>query len=67
MAYAEELIEMAEVTVIVSAVGLFVVGFVARYTVWHRRVATAFERVPIGTVRSAHVVRLESGQRGDAL
>ena len=67
MAYAEELIEMAEITVILSAVGLFVAGFVTWYALWHRRVATAFERVPVGTARSAPVVHRESGQRGDAL
>ena len=67
MAYAEESIEMAEITVILSAAGLFVAGFVAWYTMWHRRVATAFGRVPVETPGTAHVVRRESGQRGDAL
>ena len=67
MSYAEELIEMEEITVILSAVGLFVAGFVAWYTMWHRRVATAFERVPVETDQSAHVVRRDSGRCGDAL
>ena len=42
---------------ILGAVGMFMAGFVAWYTVWHRRMATAFERVPVGTARSALVVR----------
>ena len=48
---------MAEVAVILGAVGSFVAGFAAWYTMWHRRMATAFERVPVGTARSALVVR----------
>jgi hypothetical protein len=48
---------MAEIAVILGAAGIFVAGFVAWYTVWHRRLATAFERVPVGTERSALVVR----------
>ena len=48
---------MAEIAVILGAVGIFVAGFVAWYTLWHRRLATAFERVPVGTARSALVVR----------
>jgi hypothetical protein len=59
------LIEMAEITLILGAVGLFVTGFVAWYTVWHHRAATAFERVPVGTARSAHVVRTAAERRGD--
>ena len=48
---------MAEIVVILGAPGTFVAGFVAWYTMWHRRMATAFERVPVGTARSALVVR----------
>jgi hypothetical protein len=48
---------MAEIAVILGAAGVFVAGFVAWYTVWHRRMATAFERVRVGTARSALVVR----------
>jgi hypothetical protein len=48
---------MAEIVMILGAAGVFVAGFVAWYTVWHRRMATAFERVPVGTARSALVVR----------
>ena len=45
---------------ILGAVGTFVTGFVAWYTMWHRRMATAFERVPVGTARSALVVRRDA-------
>lgn len=54
---------MAEITVVLGSVGLFVAGFVAWYTVWHRRAATAFETVRVGTARSAHVVRRDSDRR----
>ena len=42
---------------ILVVAGAFVAGFVGWYTVWHRRVANAFERVPVSTERSALVVR----------
>jgi hypothetical protein len=48
---------MAEIPVILVAAGLFIAGFVAWYTMWHRRMAAAFERVRVGTDRSAPVVR----------
>lgn len=49
--------DMAEIAVILVAAGLFIAGFVAWYTMWHRRMAAAFERVRVGTDRSAPVVR----------
>lgn len=61
----EELIGMAEVTVILGSAGLFVAGFLAWYTMWHRRAATAFEPVPVGTARSVHVARPGVEGRGD--
>ena len=48
---------MAEITAILVAGGLFIAGFVAWYTMWHRRMAAAFERVRVGEDRSALVVR----------
>jgi hypothetical protein len=48
---------MAEITAILVAGALFIAGFVAWYTLWHRRMVTAFERVPVGADRSALVVR----------
>jgi hypothetical protein len=49
--------DMAEIAVILVAAGLFIAGFVAWYTMWHRRMAAAFDRVRVGTDRSAPVVR----------
>jgi hypothetical protein len=48
---------MAEIAAILVAVGFFIAGFVTWYTLWHRRVANAFERVRVSTDRSALVVR----------
>ena len=48
---------MAEIVLIMAGVGAFVAGFVTWYTLWHRRVANAFERVPVSSDRSALVVR----------
>jgi hypothetical protein len=50
-------VEMAEITAILVAGGVFIAAFVAWYTMWHHRVANAFERVPVSTDRSALVVR----------
>jgi hypothetical protein len=41
--------DMAEIAVILVAAGLFIAGFVAWYTMWHRRMVAAFERVRVGT------------------
>jgi hypothetical protein len=51
------MIEMAEITAVLGSVGLFGAGFVTWYTMWHRRVTASFERVPVGSARSAHVLR----------
>jgi hypothetical protein len=48
---------MAEIVAIVGAAGLFIAGFVASYTMWHRRMAASFERVRVGDDRSARVAR----------
>ena len=45
------------ITLIVGSVGAFVAGFVAWYTLWHRRLEASFEKVAVGTGRSAHVLR----------
>ncbi|MDR3661379.1 MAG: hypothetical protein P4L86_13490 [Mycobacterium sp.] len=44
-------------TLIVGSVGLVVAGFAAWYTIWHRRVESSFERVPVRAGRSVHVLR----------
>lgn len=48
---------MAEITLIVGSVGLVVAGFAAWYTIWHRRIESSFERVPVRARRSVHVLR----------
>jgi hypothetical protein len=48
---------MAEITLIVGAGALFVTGFVSWYTIWHRRVESSIEKVPVPTGRWAHVQR----------
>jgi hypothetical protein len=56
-AHMEEMVGVAEITVVLGSVGLFVAGFVGWYTLWHRRVRAAFEQVVVGADRSAHVLR----------
>jgi hypothetical protein len=58
---------MAEIAVILVAAGLFIAGFVTWYSRWHRRMAAAFERVPVGVDRSALVVRRGADLPGDSL
>jgi hypothetical protein len=48
---------MAVVAVIAGSIGIFVAGFVAWYTLWHRRLESSFERVPVQTGRSAYLLR----------
>ena len=52
---------MAEIAAILGAAGIFVAGFVAWYTMWHRRMAAAFERVPVGTARLGASVVMRRG------
>ncbi len=44
------------VAIVVAGV-VFVAGFAGWYTFWHRRMASAFERVRVRADRSALVVR----------
>jgi hypothetical protein len=48
---------MAEVTLIVGCGSLFAIGFVSWYTIWHRRVESRFQKVPVATGRSTHELR----------
>ncbi len=48
---------MGVITLIAGSAGLAVAGFVGWYTLWHRRVEAAFEKVPVSRGRSAHVLR----------
>jgi hypothetical protein len=57
---------MAEIVAILVATGLFIAGFVVWYTMWHRRMAASFERVRVGSDRSALVVRRGADLPGNA-
>jgi hypothetical protein len=46
---------MAEITLIAGSVGLGVAAFLAWYTMWHRKVESSLERVP---VRAGQPVRV---------
>jgi hypothetical protein len=48
---------MAVFTLTMGSGVAFVGGFVTWYTLWHRKLATSFEKVSVGTGRSAHVLR----------
>ena len=48
---------MAEIVAMVAAGGLFIAGFVACSTMWHRRMAASFQRVRVGSDRSASMAR----------
>jgi hypothetical protein len=48
---------MAVLTLVVGSVSFFVAAFAAWYTLWHRRVESCFERVPVGAGRAVHVLR----------
>ena len=49
---------------ILGAAGSFVAGVVGWYTMWHRRMVTTLERVPVGTARSALIVHRDAGLPG---
>jgi hypothetical protein len=46
---------MAQITMIIGSVALFVAGFLSWYTLSHRRVESALERVPVGSRRSVQL------------
>jgi hypothetical protein len=48
---------MGALALIAAAIGFFVAGFVTWYTLWHRRVRNAFEKVPVARGRTAYVLR----------
>lgn len=50
-------VEMAMLTLIIGSVALFVGAFATWYTVWHLRIESRFERIPVGDGRSVHVLR----------
>jgi hypothetical protein len=48
---------MAVLTLIIGSVTFFLGGFAAWYTVWHRRVESSFESIPVSAGRTVHVLR----------
>jgi hypothetical protein len=50
-------VEMATLTLIIESIALFAGAFATWYTVWHLRIESRFERIPVGDGRSAHVLR----------
>ena len=48
---------MATLSLIIASVALFVGSFATWYTVWHLRIESRFERIPVGQGRSVHVLR----------
>jgi hypothetical protein len=48
---------MTQLAMILGSITVFAAGFVTWYTLWHRKVASCFERVPVGDGRTAHLVR----------
>lgn len=50
-------VEMATLTLIIGSIALFVAAFATWYTVWHLRIESRFERIPVGHGRTVHVLR----------
>jgi hypothetical protein len=53
--------DMALLAMMVGSVTLFGGGFVVWYALWHRKVESCFEAVPIDGRRSVHVLRPGGG------
>ncbi len=51
---------MTVLSLIIGSIALFVASFSVWYTIWHRRVEAAFERVPVESGRSVHVLRRDA-------
>jgi uncharacterized iron-regulated membrane protein len=48
---------MTQIAMIIGSIALFVAGVVAWYTLSHRRVESALERVPVESRRSSDALR----------
>jgi hypothetical protein len=48
---------MVDVVGITISLGVFVAGFASWYSLWHRRLSSSFERVPVRAGRTAYLVR----------
>jgi hypothetical protein len=53
----EEEVGMAVLSLVIGSIALFTAGFAVWYTIWHRRVEAAFERLAVESGRSVHVLR----------
>jgi hypothetical protein len=62
----EEEVDMAVLSLVIGSIALFTGGFAVWYTVWHRRVEAAFERVPVESGRAVHVLRQDVSLGGDS-
>ena len=58
-------VEMATLTLIIGSIATFAGVFATWYTVWHLRIESRFERIPVGDGRSVHVLR-QGGSLGEA-
>jgi hypothetical protein len=56
---------MAVLTLIIGSLCLFLAVFATWYAVSHRRMASCFERVPVGSGRAVHVLRKGVTLEGD--
>lgn len=50
-------VEMATLTLIIGSIALLAGALATWYTVWHLRIESRFERIPVGDGRSVHVLR----------
>jgi hypothetical protein len=48
---------MATLTLIIGSIALIAGAFATWYTVWHLRIESRFERIPLRGGRSVHVLR----------
>ena len=58
-------VEMATLTLIIGSIALLAGAFATWYTVWHLRIESRFERIPVGDGRSVHVLRQGVALGGD--
>jgi hypothetical protein len=56
---------MATLTLIIGSIILLAGVFATWYTVWHLRIESRFERIPVGDGRSVHVLRQGVALGGD--
>ena len=56
---------MTTLTLIIGSIILFVGAFATCYTVWHLRMASRLERIPVADGRSASVFREGVSLEGD--